>query len=402
MSDRVSTSAHLPSHYLPYWRGILALSAVLIWMSPRADRYFQPSKDLVFAPPSAVEAGNQPVFHSYFADSGMPVGIAHSPSLCELPDGRMAAVWYAGSREGARDVGISLAEFDPHAEPSWSDPRVIMDVSRATRDLGRWVRKVGNPVIFSDHAGTVSLAYVSVSVGGWSASSLNVTKSTDQLVSWNRSRRLSLSPVGNISELVRCPPITMASGEVVLPIYHEFIGKFPQLLWLSHQGAGMTWSKTRMAGGRQFLQPTVVPLSSHYAVAYYRNAEHGGPLTMAESHDAGRSWGPTQELDLPNNDSSVSALRLTDGSVLLAFNDDSRGRSNLKLAVSRDGRQNWKRLATLDEEQGEKFAYPYMIRASDGMIHLVYSWKMQRIRHVVFNEAWLAELQQDRSKEVSQ
>jgi predicted neuraminidase len=94
-------------------------------------------------------------------------------------------------------------------------------------------------------------------------------------------------------------------------------------------------------------------------------------------------------LDLPNPNSSIAALRLSDGAVLLAFNDSKKGRSNLRLAISADGRTGWRRLATLDEEEGRSFAYPYFLRALDGTIHLVYAWQMKRIKHVAFNEVWV-------------
>jgi len=45
--------------------------------------------------------------------------------------------------------------------------------------------------------------------------------------------------------------------------------------------------------------------------------------------------------------------------------------------------------ATLDDEPGARFAYPYMDQDGRGAIHLVYAWKMRRIRHVIMNEAWL-------------
>jgi predicted neuraminidase len=30
-----------------------------------------------------------------------------------------------------------------------------------------------------------------------------------------------------------------------------------------------------------------------------------------------------------------------------------------------------------------------MIRASDGVVHLVYSWRQTYIKHVSFNETWI-------------
>ncbi|EPN74839.1 BNR/Asp-box repeat-containing protein, partial [Pseudomonas syringae pv. actinidiae ICMP 19097] len=38
-----------------------------------------------------------------------------------------------------------------------------------------------------------------------------------------------------------------------------------------------------------------------------------------------------------------------------------------------------------------EYEYPYFIRSPDGLYHLVYSWNNTFIKHVSFNEAWLAE-----------
>jgi predicted neuraminidase len=42
-------------------------------------------------------------------------------------------------------------------------------------------------------------------------------------------------------------------------------------------------------------------------------------------------------------------------------------------------------------EQGQQFAYPTLIQAADGRIHLAYAWNYARIKHVEFNIAWLDE-----------
>ena len=94
-------------------------------------------------------------------------------------------------------------------------------------------------------------------------------------------------------------------------------------------------------------------------------------------------------LDLPNPDSAVDALPLSKGRILLAFNDSRNNRETLKLAVSDDRGLNWIRIYTLENLPGQEFSYPYMIRGKNGIIHLVYTWKRKRIKHVVFNEAWV-------------
>jgi len=110
---------------------------------------------------------------------------------------------------------------------------------------------------------------------------------------------------------------------------------------------------------------------------------------MARTDNVGQSWSSPHFLDLPNPDSAVDALSLSKGRVLLAFNDSRNNRETLQLAVSNDSGLNWVRIHTLENLPGQEFSYPYMIGGQNGLIHLVYTWKRKRIKHVVFNEAWV-------------
>mgnify|MGYP003578067069 FL=1 len=80
---------------------------------------------------------------------------------------------------------------------------------------------------------------------------------------------------------------------------------------------------------------------------------------------------------------------MSDGRLILAFNDSKTGRENLRLALSTDEGQTWTRIATFAEEPGADFSYPFLMQASNGDVHLLYAWKRAVIRHVVFNIAWL-------------
>jgi predicted neuraminidase len=55
--------------------------------------------------------------------------------------------------------------------------------------------------------------------------------------------------------------------------------------------------------------------------------------------------------------------------------------------VSRDGR-TWQAALTLENEPGE-YSYPAVIQTRDGHVHLTYTWKRQRIKHVVLDPAKL-------------
>ena len=384
-------------------RGLFAAAAAAAWAWPRGDRPGLPGAGGHFDLPSAPIVDEPPLFTTGFIEHAPAPPYAHCPSLAQLPDGRLACAWYAGSREGGRDVAIWWAE-SPAADvaagrPAWSAPVAVIDRRSAARDLDRFVAKVGNSVLFTDATGRPWIVFVSIAVGGWSGSSLNASCSNDGGHTWQPARRLSLSPFLNVSELVRAAPVTLAGGTIGLPVYHECLGKFPEMLWLRTAGDALVVTKSRMAGGRSLIQPAVVPLDATRAVALLRNHSQAHKVAIQHTLDAGRTWSEPQATSLPNPDASVAAVRLSRGRLLIAFNDSARDRANLCLAVSdassdwRDGTApaigGWRRIATLEAEPGERFAYPYLIRDRAGRVHLAYSWKMQRIRHAVFNESWI-------------
>lgn len=369
-------------------RAVLASTALGLWSLSfrRPADLPRPGSPFVLPPRPLPAAAS---FVESFIDHDPPLAYVHCPSICPLPDGRLLTGWYAGSREGAADVGVFVAD-SPAAGSGWSPPREVIDRHVAAADLDRYVAKVGNPVVFADADGRPWIVYVSIAVGGWSGSSLNACLSPDGGRTWSASQRLSLSPFFNVSELVRAAPVRTTDGTIGLPAYHECLGKFPELLWLKPQGDRLLATKTRLAGGRSWLQPAVVALGPEDALAFLRNHAHPRRLLVQRTRDAGKTWSLPRDTSLPNPDASIAAVRLSCGTVLLAFNDSPRDRTNLRLAVSADGMNGWRRIATLAEEPGGSFAYPYMIQDAGGTIHLVHEWNKRRIRHLAFNEAWIA------------
>ena len=315
---------------------------------------------------------------------------SHSATLAELPDGTLVAAWYAGSGEGAADVAIYLSRRG--VDGAWSEPAAVMTRERVQADLRRNVISLGNPLLLADDSGRLGLLFVSIAAGRWSGSSLNLAWSEDGGLTWGSARKLTMNPLANLSALPRNPPARLVGGGWAVPVYEEFLGKFPETLWLQPRGEGWSSAVSRVEGGVYVLQSALVPLAVDRAVSFFRDFRPARWMSASWSDDAGRTWTKPAVTGLPNRDSGLCAIRLSDGAILSAFNDLSPGkRENLRLALSEDEGRNWRTIATLEEEAGSEFSYPYLIRTSDGTIRMVYSARQTQILFAEFNEAWVYE-----------
>jgi predicted neuraminidase len=342
-----------------------------------------------FAIPTHVGKGSSvPIHETRFASHGVTPSV-HCATLVECSDQSLRAFWYGGTREGATDVAIYSSVFDP-GTGHWSIEQSLFTPKSTQGSLHRYIRKLGNPVAARDNEGKLWLFYVSVSMGGWSGSAINLTVSEDDGRTWSSPRRLITSPFLNLSTLVKGFPLVLEDGTIALPTYHEFIGFFGELLWLDRSGNVI--NKSRLTRGAYSLQPVIVPRSSTRALALMRYA--GSPparILAVQTADGGSHWSRPQKTDLPNPNAAVACIRLADGDLLAVFNDSETGRENLSLAWSRDEGVTWRVVHRFEQEEGGKheFSYPYLIRSLDGDFHLLYTWYRTHIRHVHFNRAWL-------------
>lgn len=337
-----------------------------------------------FVPPPAATGSTLP---ATFSARMLPkvAESAHAATLAQLPDGRIAAAWFAGSREGADDVAIW---FSILGKEGWNQPAPIANRESTAGGTFAHVRKLGNPVLHVEGS-WLHLWYVSVGIGGWAGSSINHSVSTDAGKSWFKPTKLQTSPFANISTLVRSPPLPLADGGLGLPVYHEFIAKHGE--WLRLSPTGQILDKVRMTHAVRTLQPAVVALDEQRAIGLLRDAgPWPGRVQVSASQNGGLSWEAGEALPIPNPNSSVALLRLKSGRLLLAGNPPN-GREALLLWISADEGKTWQPTRTIESaaDGGAEFSYPSLLLGRDGRIHVAYTWRRQGIKHAEFSEAWL-------------
>ena len=356
--------------------------------------------------------------------SSEPGKAVHAPSVVELRDGSLRAVWFSGSREGAGDVTIQTAVFNNDSQ-QWGPESSLFDRNRLQRELWRYVKKIGNPVIARSPDGSLNLWMVNVSLGGWAGSAITWSRSKDDGTTWSTPKRLITSPFLNISTLVKAAPLPMTQGQMGLPVYHEFITKFAEVLQIDSNGQVL--DKVRIPGSHTSLQPVVLASSAQSAQAFMR-ATQGGQVMTSTTGDAGQTWSVATPLVLPNPNSALAGAVLQDGSRWLAFNPATAGREELALTRLDDPavkkitveppEQNVKKASPLGIQEyaavlgaelkskgatdsdvaayvssaqrqlctgthcAQEFSYPFLLQSRDGTLHLVYTWHRTRIKHI--------------------
>lgn len=312
---------------------------------------------------------------SEFLYESAPFPECHASTIAFTPEGLVAA-WFGGTEEKNDDVEIW---FSHRSEGGWSAPISVAD---GVEDSGSrypcW-----NPVLHADPGGRLYLFY---KVGPDPTSWWGMLKSSDdQGRNWSEARRLPEKMLGP----VRNKPLLVHGDRLVCPSSTEHDG------WRIHMELsdpeGRNWRLATMAGGdpAEVIQPTLLKLGADTLLALSRN-KHGNIMACI-SADAGENWGSLFAIALPNPNSGIDGVTLADGRHLLVYNHTSTPdnrwggpRSPINLAISDDG-INWKAALVLDDEPGAEFSYPAVIQAPDGMVHILYTWKRKRIRHLVID-----------------
>lgn len=321
------------------------------------------------------------IVKSEFIYETAPFPQCHASTIVEGKTGLVSA-WFGGKKEKSPDVGIWVARW---VDDQWTAPVEVANGVQA--DGSR--HPCWNPVLFQPKSGPLMLFYkVGPSPGEWWGM---LRTSADGGATWSDATRLPDGILGPIKN----KPVQLADGTILSPTSSEHDG------WRVHfeksGDGGKTWTATpAINDGKEIgaIQPSILFPGGDKLLAIGRTKSQGKIFEVA-SDDAGKTWGKMALGSLPNPNSGTDAVTLKDGRHVIVYNHTGPiigswggARSPLNVAISKDGR-TWQAGLVLEDEPRMEFSYPAVIQTSDGLVHITYTWKRQRVKHVVIDPAKL-------------
>jgi alpha-L-rhamnosidase len=298
---------------------------------------------------------------------------SHASTIVETPKGLVTA-WFGGMYEGSKDVGIWMSRME---NDKWTAPVEI--TNGIINDTLRYA--CYNPVLYQVPGGDLLLFYkVGPRVVAWKGWMMS---SKDNGITWTKPQPL---PEGYLGP-VKNKPVLLSNGELLCASSTEGNG------WKVHfeitPDFGKTWRKIGpINDGKTInaIQPSVLFHKDGRMQILCRSKNRA--IAESWSSDGGKTWSEMALSSLPNNNSGTDAVTLRDGRQLLVYNhvlppgNLAKGpRTPLNVSISDDGK-NWDASLVLEDNPVSQYSYPSVIQSSDGMVHIVYTWRRERIKYV--------------------
>ncbi|WEK17695.1 MAG: exo-alpha-sialidase [Candidatus Pedobacter colombiensis] len=303
----------------------------------------------------------------------------HSATIAETPTGLVAA-YFGGTKERDPDVEIYISR---KVNGTWLAPvSVANGIQNEKLRLPTW-----NPVLYQVPGGDLLLFYkIGPKPSEWWGM---MRTSKDGGITWSDAKKL---PDGYIGP-VKNKPVLLSNGNLFCPSSKEGDG------WKVHfevtKDNGQNWRTVGpIAGaGLNAIQPSILDHGKGKLQILARSRNRA--IVESWSSDNGETWSTLTKTTLPNNNSGTDAVTLKDGRHVLVYNhvlppgDLAKGaRTPLNVAISKDGKE-WYAALILEDSPISQYSYPAVIQTTDGMLHFIYTWRREKIKHVVVDPSKL-------------
>lgn len=352
----------------------------------------------------------------------------HAANLMTLPDGDLGCVWFGGTMEGMGDISIHFARL-ANGRDQWSAPMILSDDPE---------RSEQNPVLFPAPDGRLWLFFTSQPAGYQDQALIKCRVSADSGKTFGPTETLWDVP----GSFVRQPAIVRADGAWLLPIFccrkragQAWRGDTDTSQVLISRDNGQTWGATDVPESLGAVHMNIVPKDRGLR-AFFRD-RYANAIQMSQSDEAGQNWSAPAPTVLPNNNSSIQAIRLVSGRIAMVYNDASAATSDARRASLYDEIDEAAPLETssdasgpqavwgvpraplvvaLSEDDGLTFpfrrtlavgtgyclsnnsrdglnrelSYPSIHQGSDGTINIAFTFYRRAIKHIRITEPWIA------------
>lgn len=301
---------------------------------------------------------------------------SHAATIAETKEGHLIASFFGGTKERNPDVCIWVSRL---INDKWTEPQNVANgIVNDTLRYACW-----NPVLYQVPNGELQLYYkIGPNVAGWTGKMIT---SQDGGITWSEPKNLPEGFLGPIKN----KPVLLKNGTLFCPSSTEGDG------WKVHfettKDFGKTWKKTGPINeGKELhtIQPSLLTYPGGRLQILCRSQERA--IIESWSNDNGKTWSPMAKTMLPNTNSGTDAVTLKDGRQLLVYNHvlpndtlkkGKGARSPLNVAISYDGK-TWYAASILEDSPISQYSYPSVIQSSDGMVHIVYTWRRKAIKYV--------------------
>jgi len=348
-----------------------------------------------------------------------PAGLQnHAPQLCWLGGDRLACVWMAGGREGTAGMSIAYSELRS-GRASWTEPRLIsQDADRSEQ----------NPLLFVAPDQRLILLHTAQQARDplappadpdqafsmqWTAQ-LRCQSRALRGGRWSRACDLLPEPA-----FCRHPPYPCADGSWLLPIYRSLeagggFGHDHSLVQLLDARGATIGEAIPIPDSTGRVHGSIVSAADGDALLQFFRSRLADRIYRSVGSLDGEHWSVPEPIPLPNNNSSIQALRLQSGLLAMIYNrfcfepdplaPQAWGEANwprtrwpLSIALSADDGDSWPWIRDIDPGFGfcgtanwmanGQLAYPSLLEGNPGELHIAYSWGgRQAIRYLCLQE----------------